>query len=276
VTNLCLPTRFSSALAIATLCLFASLGQAANEAALVKLWQQHIHSPEQHADVIAACRQFIADNPADALVPVTQGIEAWHLLKDNRQPEAIALLEAHLSRESRGISGGAAILARAWLSRLDREDVKRALQRYYRKEVKYPDTLEALANYPGMNPELQPRMTDRWDRPWNYQPTGFKSAPGFLNQRYSITSSRLGESSDIAAALAQPYGGEIRARATRIVTTASGTRVVEFGTWQDDKEQGLRFLLSPGRESNGLFLAAIGDSLIIVCDQTHWKLLPKP
>jgi hypothetical protein len=61
----------------------------------------------------------------------------------------------------------------------------------------------------------------------------------------------------------------------RTRTTGNRTVVVEFEN-RLDQEDGQRFSLSAGRKSGNIFLAYVGKNLIIVCDQLHWKVLPKP
>ncbi len=268
--------NLSLATAATALCLLSPLSHAANETAFVQLWKQHINHPDQHAETIVACREFSTNNKGDELVWVAEGIEAWHMLKANRNKEAVAILKSHLSPSAGGTGTGASTLAHSWMSLLDIDPVKKALQCYYRKEVRYPESLDALVGYPGIPANLKFRLNDRWDRPWNYRLIGFKSAPGFRNQRYSINSLRLDATPDLASTLQRPYASEIHARPMRTRTTGGGNVVVEFANWLGEQEEGQRFFLSSGRKSGDIFLAYVGEKLIIVCDRIHWKVLPKP
>jgi hypothetical protein len=258
------------------LCLLGSTIDAANETGFLTLWQQHIKHPEQHDEIIAACRNYVTANPADELVRVVQGVEAWHLLTTDQQKDAVALLESHLSHSATASDIGAANLAKAWLSRLDLEGVKQALQHYYRKEVGYPVALKELTNHPGVPPALPLTLVDRWDQRWDYRLTGFQSVPGFRNQRYSIGCDRITDTSDITEALALPYAATVPARPKRVRSTRGGSVVVEFVAWRDGREHGPPFQLGPGRMSRGLLLAYCGNRVIIICDLTHWYVLPKP
>ena len=254
----------------------ATQSRASDEEALWKLWQQHSREPDQHTAVIAACRQFVAQDSADELVPVAQGIEAWRLLKTDRRKEAFALLESHLARGNDATHQGAAELARAWLSLFDIDTVRNALQLYYRKEVRYPNKLAALTDHPGIPADRQPRLVDRWDTPWEYKLTGFASMPGFRDQRYTLSCKKLGSISDSATALALPYGAGISARPVRVVLSQDAGAVVEFTGQSGGDSRGGRLLLGTGRRSGDLFLAYVGEALIVVCDQVHWKVIPKP
>ena len=258
------------------LCLLGSALHAANETALLTLWQQHTKQPDQHDKIIAACRNYVTANPADELVRVVQGIEAWHLLAADRQKDAVTLLESHLSNSAKAPVIGAANLANAWLSRLDLEDVKLVLQHFYRKEVRYPASLNELSDHPGIPPNLPFKLVDRWGQRWDYRLTGFASVPGFRNQRYAIRCDRITDTSDITEALALPYAGTIPARPKRVRSMRGGNEVVEFVAWRDGREHGPRFQLGPGRTSHGLFLAYCGSRIIIICDLTHWYVLPRP
>jgi len=258
------------------LCLLCSGANAANETDFLKLWQLHMKQPDQHAEVVEACRDFVTKNRVDELIKVVQGVEAWHLLKSGQEKDAIALLQSHLSNGERGPDAGAAILAKAWLSRLDLEDVKQALQLYYRKEVGYPERLDDLTGHPGTPPTLKYSLTDRWNRPWSYRLTGLKSTPGFRNQHYSIACTKLADSSNINDGLALPYAGSINVRATGITTIQGGRSIVELATWHNGREQGQRVQLGVDRITGDIFLAYVGSKLIIVCDHNHWKVLPKP
>ena len=261
---------------VAILCLLIPQSHAANETAFIKLWQQHIKNPDQHAETIAACREFSANNRGDELVRVVKGIETWHLLKSNQGQEAMTMLDSDLSLNSRGTGAGATILARGWMSLIDIGPVKKALQYYYRQEVEYPESLDALAGNPNIPVDLKFRLRDRWDIPWKYRLVGFKSVPGFLNQRYSISSSRLDTTTDLTNALQLPYASEIHVRPMRTRKTGGNTVLVEFANWVEGQEEGRRFFLGAGRKSGNIFLAYVGKRMVIVCDQLHWKVLPKP
>lgn len=252
------------------------LAQAANEAAFARLWQQHQAKPDQHAELITACRSFASQNPSDTLIPVARSLETWHLLKAGRQKEALTILDKQLTQEGDAVEIGAATLARAWLSRLDLEELKPVLKAYYRKEVGYPESLNALRGHAALPADFNLRLTDRWGKPWRYRLAGFQSAPGFRNQRYTIGCSGLGDSSHLAVALARPYADGIQVRPLRTMGHQNAASIVEFGTWIEGKEKGERFHVSPGRTAQSVFLAHVGDHLILVCDRTHWKVFSKP
>lgn len=258
------------------LCLLGTITHAANESEFLTLWQKHLKQTEQHDEIIAACRSFVIANRGDELVRVVQGLEAWHLLAADRRKDAVALLESHLSNKRSTPDTGAGNLANAWLSRLDLENVKQALQHYYRKEVRYPAGLNDLADHPGIPSSLPFKLVDRWGQRWNYRLTGFESVPGFRNQRYAIRCGQITDTSDITEALARPYARTIPARPVRLRSMQGAGDIVEFVQWRDGRDHGTPFQLGPGRTSHGIFLAYCGDKTIIICDLTHWYVLPKP
>jgi hypothetical protein len=250
--------------------LLAPAARAADEAALLELWQQHIAVPEKHEETITACRSFAAAHPSDPLVPVVQGIEAWHHFSAGRAAEAQRLLEPHLAAPPGPITDAARALARGWITRLDREKVAAALQVHYRKEIAYPKSLEQLASYPKLPPESRPPFADRFGKPWNYRLAGFKTVSGFGDQKYVLQSQALGDLSDLRSAVKAPYASRIQVTPVQIVTTPDGSLAVKFNTGK-----GGSAMVAVGRASGDLHVAFVGAQIVVVCDHTHWKVLPK-
>ena len=260
-------------------------GSAANERDLWKLWQLHMQRTAEHESVIAACNQFVADSGLDAVVPVAEGIRAWHLLKLQRNDEAAAIMETHLKRRSGSVNGGAVLLAQAWLSRMDFERVEAALKAYYKKEVAYPATLDLIAQHPQIPAGLHPPLKDRWGTEWRYELVGFKRLPGFENQKYSLSCLRLGRETSVADALEAAYATGIRITPSRIVTTRTDRQVLEYTLADKEASAGAantevapanKKLISVGSQVGDLYLAYIGEHIIIVCDRAHWAVLLKP
>jgi len=258
--------------------LLSSIAGAADEKGLWTLWQQHESSPSNHADVVAACRQFAKRNPSDSLLPVARGIEAWHLFKLGRVEEGKALLLPRPAGEGNTVQKGAGELARGWLTRLDIEQVKKCLQAYYRKEVAYPASVDDVATHPDIDKTLHPLTVDRWGARWRYRLVGFKGVPGFLDQRYEIACVKLGKTSDFREALELSYGDGIQIEPLRIAGDGAGPgSLVEFRKTGDGASTERKvFVLGAGRSWKGISLAYIGDNIIVACDRTHWKVFAKP
>ncbi len=266
---------------------FPMTGSAANERDLWKLWQLHMQNQAEHETVIAACKQFTDDNHLDAFTPVAEGIRAWHLMKLKRGNEAVAIMETHLKRRSGNLNGGAVQLAKAWLSRIDYERIELALKTYYKHEVGFPATLDLIAQHPRIPAKLHPPLEDRWGTPWKYELVGFKRIPGFENQKYELDCLRLGREPHATKVLELPYAGEIKLQPTRIVTTRTKRQVLEYtqptpasSTSAEDEDKDpeppKKRLLSVGSQSGSLYLAYLGEHVIVVCDRAHWAVFLKP
>lgn len=231
---------------------------AANEAALLELWNQHIAKPDDHDAAIKTCRAFAEANANDPLLPIAHGIEAWHHFRAGREADALRLTEPYLAAPAGAVNDGARRVALGWLTRLDREKVAAALQGYYRKNVAFPKSLDQLA--------AGPPRTDRFGKPWAYQLTGFTKLRGFTDQKYSLQSSVLGDLSETKSALAVPYASRIAATPAQITGDAVRFNIPGKGA----------ALLGAGQAAGDLHLAFVGSQFVVVCDFTHWKIFPRP
>lgn len=243
---------------------------AADEDALLSLWQQHMSAPDDHEAAIKACRAFSAAHPNDPLLPVARGFEEWHTLRDGRRTEAFAMWEVDLSLPNSPLNECARRLANGWLTRADREKVVAALQAYYRKEIAYPKNLAEIAAHPKLKNEVKPPETDRFGKPWSYSLTGFEKVKGFGDQKYSLRSTVLGDLSETSAAEKLPYASRIVAVPQRVIAMPDTTIGVSFNIGKTPSLS----MLGPG--AGDLHLAFVGAKIIVVCDHTHWKILPRP
>lgn len=244
--------------------------RAADEEGLLSLWKQHMTTPEDHEAVIKACRAFSSARASDPLSPVVRGIEAWHTLRDGRRQEAFAMWEADLGLPPSPLNDCARRLASGWLSRADREKVVSALQAYYRKEVAYPRDLAQISAHPRLKNEPKAPDTDRFGKPWSYALTGFQHVKGFPDQKYSLRSVVLGDLSDLKAAEKLPYGAKLLVTPQRVITMPDSTLAVSFSLGATSQLS----LVGPG--TGDLHLAFVGTKFLVVCDHTHWKILPRP
>ncbi len=256
---------------IATLCLSllsALPATAADEVAFWELWKTHLAATNGHAEAVAACDAFEQKHPGDPFIIVARQFKAWHLLKLDRNADASALLTPMVTPGSTGLDKGASELARAWLTRLDRETVKAALQKVYARDVAYPEALDVWPK----NAAGTPPSVDRWGKAWKYRLTGFTRIPGLRNQKYELQALLLGDTSDLAAALALPYAEQLTLKPVGLRPMTSGPPMIVFETG----ETGAKATMTAGTRSEGTFLAYVGDRIILVADYTHWKVLPKP
>lgn len=262
--------RLLSAFLICGFCVASA--DAANEAGLLKVWNQHMATPQDHESVIKACAFFITDNPSDPLKPIVQDIEAWHQFQSGRDKEASQTMSTHLTGTPDPVNEGASLLAKSWLTRIDRENVVAALQKYYRNEVGYPESLDALYTHAKIPAALHPPKTDRFGKPWVYQLNGTQKISGFLNQKYALSSSELGDFSDLKKALAAPYASQIVVKPLQVLPLLGDVTPVKFST----PEKNITVLLTPGKSGKDFYLAYAGAQIIVVCDRMHWKVFPKP
>ena len=237
---------------------------AAEEGALLDLWTQHLETPDDHEAVIKACRDFAKAHPDDPLLPVVRGLEAWRQLRTDHRAEALQLMTAELTAPPNAVTEGARRVALGWMTRVDREQVAAALQAYYRKQVAYPKSLEQLPAIP------RPPMNDRFGKPWNYKLTGFAKLPGFTDQKYSLQSAFLGDSSDFKTAVKLPYAARISATPVQVVAGPGNLPAVKFNV------AGAAPVIGVGQGAGDLYLAFVGAKIVVVCDYTHWKIFPRP
>ncbi|MEI6072304.1 MAG: hypothetical protein WCS31_10965 [Verrucomicrobiae bacterium] len=251
------------------LVLFAVCGmslpaRAADEDALLMLWNQHMKTPDDHEAVVKACRDFASAHPGDPLLPVVRGLEAWHRLRAGRRGEALQILTADLTAPPGPVTDGARRVAQGWMSRMDRDQVAGALQAYYRKNVAYPKTLEQLPA------DARPPLGDRFGKPWNYRLSGLAKVPGFEDQKYSLQSAALGDLSDFKESLELPYAARIAAVPQQVIAAPGNSPMVKF------RVAGTSVLLGVGQAAGSLHLAFAGEKILVVCDDTHWKILSRP
>ena len=243
---------------------------AADEDGLLELWKQHMATPDDHESVIKTCRDFTTAHAGDPLLPVVRGLEEWHKLRAGQEREAFQMFEADLALSAGTVNAGARRLAQAWLTRADREQVMAALQAYYRKEVAYPKSLEQLAKNPRLKTETQPPFQDRYGKPWSYALTGFVKLKGFADQKYSLRSAVLGDVSDLKTAVKLPYAARISAAPQQVMPSPGNTLAVKFTL------AGSTAVVGVGQATGDLHVAFVGAKIVVVCDYTHWKILPRP
>ena len=206
----------------------AASGQDAPERALWTLWtlhQQALASADRQP-VLAACERLSAAQPPGPLAAVGRGIAAWHQLKMGNTNEAVRLLKAMVeSPDPDPLARAGSAMARRWLTRLDREQLRAALKAYYLAHIRYPDSLEALAAW---KPSEPLPLTDRWRQPWRYRLAAFERVRGLSAQKYVLESPALAGSSDLAAALTRPYAGAIGLRPREAAEAGEGKVSVLF------------------------------------------------
>lgn len=242
----------------------------ADEKALWLLWEKHTETPGNHTELTDLCDRYERSFPGDPFLPVVRGIESWHLLASGRTGTAYTNLLTLLSASREPLPQAGDHMAKAWLTRLDREKVRHALTGIYAQRVAFPDSLTELKDLPL---DLRPPLTDRWDCPWIYKLTDFKHLPGITKSRYRLESSALMARTDLKVALEIPYASRISLKPQRWVTSAGTVKAVMFevpGTKVDKQ------VLTEGSDFQGQAFVHLGSTLILLSDGDHWKVLPWP
>lgn len=276
------PLSFRHLVALAFLLLPAGdpavYGQAespAAEKALWSLWKNHLEQTEDHAGIIAACRAYRRNDGGDPFARVCDGLKAWHLLKTGDRDGARTLLEEMEvvpDSSATPLQSASGVIARSWLTRLDREQVKQSLQKIYLADVRYPASLEAISS---LHKQHQAPLTDRWYTPWGYRLTGFRTLPGLNDQKYELRSTRLGARSDLTTVLAEPYAAWIRIRPVKLVSNNLNKEIVQFKT-TSSKRKTRDIYLSAGTTSEAISFAYKGTKILIVSDSDYWHIMTMP
>lgn len=233
------------------------------------LWRAQAQSPSNHAAHAAAWRAAEQQFPSGELRPLVRGFAAWHLLKAGATNDASTVLEAMTLGKATHLEQAGAEMARRWLTRLDRERVRVALREQYQRDVAFPPTLEPVRALPEAG---RPPLADRFGSPWQYSIDGFKVIRGTRGQRYRLLSAALGETSDLAGALARPYGaGATPPKPLRRVSAgAGGAAAFMFEVATE------RPVVSVGTKVAGWTLAWASDRMLVMSDGDYWALVAPP
>jgi hypothetical protein len=239
---------------------------APDERGLWLAWVASTNTPDDHAAVVTACKQFRTKAPQDPFCVVVTGMEAWHLLKMGSTNAAMALFEPMMSipENASPLQSAGDEMARGWLTRLDREKVRLALKKLYLKQIEFPSSLDPIKT---LKMKSLPPFTDRWGKAWTYRLES--SIKGMSSQQYVLESSRLGSRSDLGKALALPYAGRVSLEPIKVSPVSADT--VEFAIFG-----GKSGYLQAGGTLNGVTVAYIGMNIIVMADENHWRVVLKP
>lgn len=237
-----------------------------DERGLWLAWVASTNTPEDHAAVVTACKQFKIKAPQDSLCVVVSGMEAWHLLKMGNTNAAVTLFESMVSipENASPLQSVGAEMARGWLTRLDREKVRAALKKIYLKKIEFPSSLDPIKT---LKMKPLPPLTDRWGTPWTYRLES--SIKELSAQLYVLESSHLGSRSDLGKALALPYAGRVSLEPVKVSPVSSDT--VEFAI-----RGGKSGYLQAGGVMTGITITYIGVNIIVMADDSHWRVVLKP
>ncbi len=257
-----LPNKLILALAV----LFAAAAVHAAESeenTLGVLFRLHAQSPSGDVAVCTAATPAVAALGPGAYRAAARALLGWRLLRSGKPAEAKPVYQALL--DDPASPPAFTELARRWLTRLDREAVREALQKMWTDTILYPPSLDTL-------PAPLPPMRDRWGSAWRYRPVILKRLKT-ESQRYTLESAGLGADSDLAAALARPWPKEPSLRAVAVNTDAGATPVVTFQTRQAPAE---KTLMAEGKTAGGLALVKTGARALLIVEGDYVHLVPQP
>ncbi len=254
---------------------------AQDEDGLARLWLQHLAASNDHAAAATACGAFADSHAHDLFAGIGRHLQAWHLLKQGQTGEAVRLLGPLAREGTNALEEATSHQARAWLTRVDREQVRAALQFFYRKEIRYPYSLTELLGDARLPAALHPPEKDRWNQSWRYRLVPFKTMPNLKDQKYELLAGELGADSDLAKALALAYAERLRWHPVRVRSTAvAGREVVELAPLEPGATRpaagAAAKQFTVGVPADGVRLAYVGPRLVILCDHLHWRIVPRP
>jgi hypothetical protein len=244
---------------------FAVSAQAADSGddVLGALFRLHASSPSNDAAICTAAAQAVTALSPGPDRAAARTLLGWRLLRAGKPAEAKPVYQALL--DDPASPPAFTQLARCWLTRLDRDEVRAALQKAWIDDIQYPSSLDGLA-------KPLPPMQDRWGQAWRYRPAVFKRLKTEA-QRYTLESPELGADSDLAAALERPWPKEPSLRAIAVNTEAGATPVVTFQTLTTPSE---KILMTEGKTSSGLALVRTGPRAMLIVEGDYAFLIPNP
>lgn len=236
------------------------------EMGIWKVWTAHVEQSEQHAKIVGICEKFKERASDPGLKLVADGIASWHLMKQGKDGEVTRHLRSMLSARNGSFQNAASEIARSWLTRYDREQVKAALQEYYCAKIEYPYDLERLTTMPEL--ESVP-LEDRWNRKWKYRLVPMEYVQGVSGQQYELASRKLDGSSDLQSHLEQDYRIGLELEPKRVLADGKAVAFREKGSSSP-------LVLNAGQSYNGIDLVCIGRYIIVLSDGNYWILLRRP
>ncbi len=233
-------------------------------------------NPEDLSEVIADCEKFMNGRQTDQLAPVVKSVLAWCYFKTGKLQDGVNLLMALEKKRYTPMQKAGSDVAKAWLSRVDIKLTQAALQLYYRKHMKYPEDLQDALDY-ALNSKykLKAPSTDRWGKKWEYELVGFKKLIKVpKNQKYTISSVLLGQTTDFNQALELPYAEKIKLLPVRMASTVRGKEAVYFVSADDKKKTSIN--INVGGRRMGVTVGFVGKNVIALTEGNHWKMVSRP
>jgi hypothetical protein len=262
------PMRRTFLAALLLGCAATAASAAPDEDALARIWSFHARSPGTgQVEVVNACAALHKQFPQSPLAAAADSLQAWHLLKLGRTNEAALALTPLAGLGGSPLADAAALMAKRWLTRVDRGRVEAALQKYYARNVDFPDTLAKLGELPEAD---RPPPKDRWDVAWGYRRMGFKHIRDLSDQKYVLMSASLPQDAGLPAALARPYPVDAGLKPLRAMPGDGQKRTFAFQGAVSQE------LLSEGSRKGDWTFVHAGAGLLIFCNGDYWVMMPAP
>jgi len=248
-----------------------------DEKTIWEIWKMHQDQPNNHGSISTNCLEFVKKSPKDPLALVAINLAAWHMLKMDNRDGAVKLFKTSMaSTRADPLATAATHMSRTWLTRIDMEHVKQALQLYYRKNIEYPKTLDSIKPF---QKDGLPPLVDRWNKPWAYSLSEFQNLKklGALyampGQKYNLRSAMLGTNSDLKASIALPYAGGMPLKPMKVLSGMASKEMIQFESTEGKQT---KVVLSIGTDNAGITMCYCGPKLLVLADMNHWLIVPRP
>ena len=137
------------------------------------------------AEAAAAYGAFAAQHAADPSAPLASVLQGIILRRERGRPaEARAAFGRALGAPDTPFGRELRDIARAWLARLQMEELDAALRKYYVARVEYPETLDGLVERKLATAQ---QLVDPWGKPFGYKVGKLRIAPDVPRQAYTLS-----------------------------------------------------------------------------------------
>jgi len=246
--------------------------QGSNSERLAQLLIQSYDLPQNHEEFLREARQLEIVFEGSPLKVPARAMIVLGLLHGGDQEGAKAILqEFYSARGEDAATEAGREFARHWLTVFDREEVAAALRAYYRRHIRYPESLDALQV---QMPEVSFPRTDRWGAPWDYQIVQPRFFANTNNQTFTLESPRIPGVRSMVDALAQKVGEDLQwVQAQRVITRQRGVpAAVAFAR----RGTSAVITLSEGSGSGGYWFLGWVDDRLFISDGTAFRGVRPP
>ncbi len=193
--------------------------------------------------------------------PVRPAIEFQKLLLQIRHANKVEEWRAEVEKVAQAsgddpVIRGLREFAKTWLARASMEEIDGALRKFYRREVRFPDSLSAVQSDIPAGTKLDP-----WGEAWVYKVTAPKGFTKLVKQRYQLGPTRYPQLSRLADAVKPkpaPQGWHISPR------SIGTTKALEMRA-----SDGKVAVVEPGGRFADATLLFIGEGWALLAD-TEW------